>query len=310
MTRNLFEGKNVLVVGGNSGIGLAAAKAFSQEGANLIITGRNVETLTSKADEIGGRTSAYQCDVTDMEQIKDLVVKVELEFGYIDVLFISAGQYSSGSINSVTEENWDWLMDTNLKGMFFTIQGMLPLMGNPSSIVLMGSIAGRLAVAESPVYAASKAGIRLYLVQPTDVVNRLCDQRPVFFQGIHVLPSAMCPTADQSDSFHLLKLFVSCIAIALHNATVAFQQFTGYHTRTAATVIMEHDVPRDAIAYAPLIPLFRLMFLIVHHRNDTLVHLHIITGEYLLFEQVVQQLAFLHRHFIPSAHGRFAYANS
>ncbi len=138
MTRNLFEGKNVLVVGGNSGIGLAAAKAFSQEGANLIITGRNVETLTSKADEIGGRTSAYQCDVTDMEQIKDLVVKVELEFGYIDVLFISAGQYSSGSINSVTEENWDWLMDTNLKGMFFTIQGMLPLMGNPSSIVLMG----------------------------------------------------------------------------------------------------------------------------------------------------------------------------
>lgn len=83
MTRNLFEGKNVLVVGGNSGIGLAAAKAFSQEGANLIITGRNVETLTSKADEIGGRTSAYQCDVTDMEQIKDLVVKVELEFGYI-----------------------------------------------------------------------------------------------------------------------------------------------------------------------------------------------------------------------------------
>ena len=119
MTRNLFEGKNVLVVGGNSGIGLAAAKAFSQEGANLIITGRNVETLTSKADEIGGRTSAYQCDVTDMEKIKDLVVKVELEFGYIDVLFISAGQYSSGSINSVTEENWDWLMDTNLKGMFF-----------------------------------------------------------------------------------------------------------------------------------------------------------------------------------------------
>ena len=83
MTRNLFEGKNVLVVGGNSGIGLAAAKAFSQEGANLIITGRNVETLTSKADEIGGRTSAYQCDVTDMEQIKDLVVKVELEFGYL-----------------------------------------------------------------------------------------------------------------------------------------------------------------------------------------------------------------------------------
>ena len=78
MTRNLFEGKNVLVVGGNSGIGLAAAKAFSQEGANLIITGRNVETLTSKADEIGGRTSAYQCDVTDMEQDIDFETKEQL----------------------------------------------------------------------------------------------------------------------------------------------------------------------------------------------------------------------------------------
>lgn len=214
MTRNLFEGKNVLVVGGNSGIGLAAAKAFSQEGANLIITGRNVETLTSKADEIGGRTSAYQCDVTDMEQIKDLVVKVELEFGYIDVLFISAGQYSSGSINSVTEENWDWLMDTNLKGMFFTIQGMLPLMGNPSSIVLMGSIAGRLAVAESPVYAASKAGvrslarslaadfvtkgIRVNVVSPGPTDPNKCRCRSPFF---HILPINSHPVREKHIRF-------------------------------------------------------------------------------------------------------------
>lgn len=160
MTRNRFEGKNVLVVGGNSGIGLVTAKAFSQEGANLIITGRNAETLASKASEIGGRTSAYQCDVSDIGQIKDLVVNVKLEFGNIDVLFISAGQCSFCSVDSVTEEDWHWIMDTNLKGMFFTIQGMLPLMGNPSSIVLTGSIAGRLAVTESPVYAASKAGVR------------------------------------------------------------------------------------------------------------------------------------------------------
>lgn len=160
MTRNRFDGKNVLVVGGNSGIGLAAAKAFSQEGANLIITGRNAETLAIKAREIGDRTSAYQCDVSDIAQIKELVVKVKSEFGYIDALFISAGQCSFCSIDSVTEEDWHWIIDTNLKGMFFTIQGMLPLMGNPSSIVLAGSIAGRLAVAESPVYAASKAGVR------------------------------------------------------------------------------------------------------------------------------------------------------
>ena len=153
-------------------------------------------------------------------------------------------------------------------------------------------------------------GIRLYPVQLADVVNRLCSQGPVLFQSIHVFSSDMCPAAGQSNSFHPLKLFVSCIAVTLHNATAASQQFTGYHARTAATVIMEHDVPRDAVAYAPLIPLFRLMFLIVQHRNDTLVHLYILTGEYLLFEQVVQKPEFLHRHFIPSAHGRFAYDDS
>lgn len=160
MMNNRFDGKNVLVIGGNSGIGLATAKAFFHEGANLIITGRNAETLASSVIEMGERTSAYQCDVSDMAQIKDLVAKVKVEFGHIDALFFSAGVCSFCSIDSVTEEDWYWTMDTNLKGMFFTIQGMLPLMANPSSIVLAGSIAGRLAVIESPVYAASKAGVR------------------------------------------------------------------------------------------------------------------------------------------------------
>lgn len=155
-----FDEKTVLVVGGNSGIGLAAARAFSQEGAKLIISGRNAETLASSVGEIGNGTLSYQCDVSDLAQIKDLAVNVKSAFGYVDVLFFSSGQCSYCSIDLATEEDWHWIMDTNLKGMFFTIQCMLPLMANPSSIVLAGSIAGRLAVADSPVYAASKAGVR------------------------------------------------------------------------------------------------------------------------------------------------------
>ena len=81
-------------------------------------------------------------------------------------------------------------------------------------------------------------GIRFHLVKLADVVNRLCGQRPVFFQGIHVLPSDMCPTADQSDPFHPLKLFVSRVAVTLHNAMITSQQFTGYHTRTAAAKLL------------------------------------------------------------------------
>ena len=120
----------------------------------------------------------------------------------------------------------------------------------------------------------------------------------------------MCPTADQGDSFHLLELFVSCVAVTLHDTTVAPQQFNGYLARTAAPVIMEHDVSRDAVTHAPLITLLRLMFLIVHHGDDTLINLYILTGKYLLFEQAVQRPESLYRHFIPSAHGRFAYADS
>lgn len=162
MKRNRFKGKNVLVVGGTSGIGLAASKAFFQEGANLIITGRNTETLTTKASEIGNGTLGYQCDVSDMTQIKDLATKVKLEFDNIYTLFYCVGFSSFCSIDSVTEEYWYRIMDINLKGMFFTIQCMLPLMCNPSSIVLAGSIAGRLSLAEAPVYAAAKAGVRSF----------------------------------------------------------------------------------------------------------------------------------------------------
>ena len=159
-TKTRFDGKTVLVVGGNSGIGLASARAFSQEGAKLIISGRNEETLASTASDIGNGTLAYQCDISDVAQIQGLAEKVKSVFDHIDALFVSSGRCSFCSIDLVTEEDWHWVMDTNLKGLFFTVQAMLPLMSNPSSIVLAGSIAGRLSGAGSPVYAASKAGVR------------------------------------------------------------------------------------------------------------------------------------------------------
>lgn len=160
MAKTRFDRKTVLVVGGNSGIGLAAARAFSQEGAKIIICGRNTETLASSVTDIGNGTLAYQCDISDVTQIQDLARKVKLEFGYLDVLFVSAGQCSFCSIESVTEEDWHWVIDTNLKGLFFTVQAMIPLMSNPSSIVLVGSVAGQRAGPGSSVYAASKAGVR------------------------------------------------------------------------------------------------------------------------------------------------------
>lgn len=160
MAKVRFDRKTVLVVGGNSGIGFAAARAFSQEGAKLIISGRNAETLASSANNIGNGTLAYQCDISDVTQIKVLAEKVKSQFSCLDVLFVSAGQCSFCTIESVSEKDWHWVMDTNLKGLFFTVQAMIPLMSNPSSIVLAGSVAGRRAGPGASIYAASKAGVR------------------------------------------------------------------------------------------------------------------------------------------------------
>jgi len=160
MTRRRFEGKNVVIIGGNSGIGLASARAFADEGANLLVTGRNLNTLASTAEEIGENISTFQCDITDVAQIRAMAARVKEEFETVEALFVSAGSGAFCSIDLVSEDDWHSVMDTNLKGIFFLVQSMYEMMSNPSSIVLAGSIAGRLSGAGSPVYAASKAGVR------------------------------------------------------------------------------------------------------------------------------------------------------
>ncbi|HCH7479145.1 MULTISPECIES: SDR family oxidoreductase [Acinetobacter] len=160
MINKRFYGKNILIVGGNSGIGLSAAKLFAQEGANIIITGRNDKTLKSALNEIGKDALSIKCDVSSNKQIEEMASIVRSKFKNLDVLFFSAGQCSFSTIGNVTEEEWHWVMDANLKGLFFTVQAILQMMNNPSSIVLAGSVAGTVSVASAPVYGASKAGLR------------------------------------------------------------------------------------------------------------------------------------------------------
>lgn len=155
-----FLAKVVVVVGGNSGIGLASAKAFASEGAQVLITGRNVNTLQTAVEAIGHQASMYRADLRDLTQIAELFAFVRESFGHIDVLFISAGVLGLQPIESVTESAWDVIQDTNLKGVFFTIQAALPLMPSGSAIVLTGSTAGQLGIPTASVYCASKAGLR------------------------------------------------------------------------------------------------------------------------------------------------------
>lgn len=155
-----FAGKVVVIVGGNSGIGLASAKAFAAEGALVVISGRDAATLRSAAQEIGSAAVAIQSDITDLQQIDSLMNEVQRRHGRIDVLFVNAGIGAFLPIEKVTERNWEEIIGVNLKGVFFAVQKALPMMKTGGSIVITSSIGARMGIPTNSVYAASKAGVR------------------------------------------------------------------------------------------------------------------------------------------------------
>jgi NAD(P)-dependent dehydrogenase (short-subunit alcohol dehydrogenase family) len=153
-----FEGKTALVVGGNSGIGLAAVKGLAADGAQVFLTGRSAETLKqTEADVPGAR--AFQADMADPDGIDPVLDAIRRGPGKLDVLMVNAGVGIFSPISQVTPELWDGVHDVNLRGAFFTAQKALPLMGKGGSIVFTGSIGAVLAMPGNVIYAAAKAGL-------------------------------------------------------------------------------------------------------------------------------------------------------
>ncbi|MGH8228449.1 MAG: SDR family oxidoreductase [Steroidobacteraceae bacterium] len=155
-----FNERVAVVIGGNSGIGLASAQAFAREGAHVVITGRDTATLDLAARSIGGDVLALASDMTDLAAIDALMRQIVARHGRIDVLFVNAGAGAFIPIEAVTEQDWDRLMAVNLKGVFFTVQKALPLMSRGAAIVLNASIGWKKGIPTGSVYAASKAGVR------------------------------------------------------------------------------------------------------------------------------------------------------
>jgi len=188
-----LEGKVAVITGGNSGIGLATAKEFKEQGARVVITGRDQQTLDAAKREIGGDVLAVRSDASSLTEIDKLFAGVKEEFGHIDVLFINAGVGKFSPVEAVTEELFDLVMDVNFKGAYFTIQKALPLLSDNASIILNSSINAHIGMPNSSVYAASKAalltlartlsaelvgrGIRVNAISPgpitTEILNRL-----------------------------------------------------------------------------------------------------------------------------------------
>jgi len=155
-----FSGKQVVIIGGNSGIGLSAAIAFAAEGAKVVITGRAPATLASAVEAIGHDAIAIRSDIAEVAQIRQLFAQLTAQLGHIDVLFVNAGIGAFQPIEQVTEADWEAIQSINLKGVFFCVQQALPLLRKGSSIVLTGSIGALKGIPTGSVYAASKAGLR------------------------------------------------------------------------------------------------------------------------------------------------------
>jgi NAD(P)-dependent dehydrogenase (short-subunit alcohol dehydrogenase family) len=156
-----FQGKVALVTGGNSGIGLAVARALADEGARVVVAGRNAETVAAVAAGIGKAALGVAADAGRLDGI-DRIVAATREFGggRLDVLFANAGVATYGPIASISEAKWDELMGVNLKGVYFTVQKSLTLMGQGGAIVLNASVAASKGDPGGSLYAASKAGVR------------------------------------------------------------------------------------------------------------------------------------------------------
>lgn len=158
--QGLLNKKNGLVTGGSSGLGFAIAKALTDEGSRVAISGRNSDSLRKAAERIGPETIGVKADVRLLEHIETLFQNVFEKFGALDVLVANAGISISSSIDTTTEDLFDDIVGTNLKGVYFTVQKSLPYLNNGASIILLSSALGQLGVPGMSVYSATKAGIR------------------------------------------------------------------------------------------------------------------------------------------------------
>jgi NAD(P)-dependent dehydrogenase (short-subunit alcohol dehydrogenase family) len=155
-----LEGKVAVVTGGNSGIGLATAKRFQQEGARVAISGRNKKTLDEAVRTIGNGVLAIQADVAKLPELDKLYAEVSQKLGKIDVLFVNAGVGKFGIIAETSESTYDEQFDINIKGAYFTIQKALAHLNDGASIILNTSVADTKGEIGTSAYSATKAALR------------------------------------------------------------------------------------------------------------------------------------------------------
>jgi NAD(P)-dependent dehydrogenase (short-subunit alcohol dehydrogenase family) len=168
-----LERKIALITGGTSGIGLATAKQFVNEGAYVFITGRREQELATAVKEIGRNVSGVQGDVSNLADLDRLFGQIKKEKGKLDVVFANAGVAKYAPFGKITEEFYDSIFNINVKGLLFTVQKALPLLPDGASIILNASIVASKGFPSNSVYSASKAAVRSFArTWTTDLKDR------------------------------------------------------------------------------------------------------------------------------------------
>src|ERR1700730_16701551 len=168
-----LEGKIALITGGNSGIGLATAKQFVNEGAYVFIMGRRDPEVAAAVKEIGRNVTGVQGDASQLADLDRLFAQIKREKGKLDIVFANAGIAKYAPFGSITEDLYDSIFNINVKGLLFTVQKALPLLTDGASIVLNASIVGSKGLSANSVYSATKAAVRSFArTWTTDLKSR------------------------------------------------------------------------------------------------------------------------------------------
>jgi len=168
-----LEGKIALITGGSSGIGLATAEQFVNEGAYVFVTGRRETELAAAVKEIGRNVTGVQGDVSNLGDLDRLFAQIKREKGRLDIVFANAGIAKYIPFGKITEEDYDSIFNINVKGLLFTVQKALPLLPNGASIILNASIVASKGLPANSVYSATKAAVRSFArTWTTDLKDR------------------------------------------------------------------------------------------------------------------------------------------
>ena len=189
--------KNILITGGNSGIGLAAAQEFAREGARVAICGLNERSLKATNETLGAGSLAVRTDVSNLTDLDRMFATIKGEFGHLDGVFVNAGYSEFLLFEEVTEESFDKVIAVNFKGAYFTIQKALPLLRQGSSVIINASVGARKGWPTTSTVSTCKAAVvHLARILSAELVDR----------GIRVIPSAQarrtrrCSVASQAKS--------------------------------------------------------------------------------------------------------------